>query len=74
MCEKGTWQSRRYKQSASKSKVEAQATGALLWTMIAGGLGLVRKTAEQIWTWTRFCLIGGANLGLGPLAVDLPFS
>jgi len=70
MCEKCTWQSRKYKQGASRNKVEAQATGALLWKMIAGAMGLVRKSGGQIWTRTRFCLIGGANLGLRPLIFD----
>ncbi len=41
-----------YKESASKSKVEAQAARALLGKMMADALGLVRKTAEQIWIWT----------------------
>ena len=50
--------------------MEAQATGALLWKMIAGAMGLVRKSGGQIWTRTRFCLIGGANLGLRPLIFD----
>ena len=48
---------KRYEQSTSKSKVEAQAARALLGKMRAGALGLVRKTAEQIWIWTGFCLI-----------------
>ena len=42
-----------YEQSTSKSKVEAQAARALLGKMRAGALGLVWKTAEQIWIWPR---------------------
>ncbi len=48
---------KRYEQSTSKSKVEAQAARALLGKMRAGALGLVRKTAEQIWIRKGFCLI-----------------
>jgi hypothetical protein len=47
-----------------------QATGALLWKMIAGAMGLVRRSGGQIWIRTRFCLIEGTNLGLRPLIFD----